>query len=228
MKNNQNNRKQYTHPHVDTLKQARRRQQLAADIAAKGITDEYVLDAISNVPRHLFMPAGMEDNAYIDRAFPIGEGQTISQPYTVAYQTQLLNVQPHDKILEVGTGSAYQAAILAEMGAEVYTIERQKKLYDRNIHFQFLRSFPNLHFCYGDGFKGWPAEAPFDKILITAAPEELPLELTEQLRIGGILVAPVGKHGNQRMIRVTRQQNGQLQEEVFDYFSFVPMLKGKV
>lgn len=228
MKNKQNNRKQYTHPHVDTLKQARRRQQLAADIAAKGITDEYVLDAINSVPRHLFMPVGMEDNAYVDRAFPIGEGQTISQPYTVAYQTQLLNVQPHDKILEVGTGSAYQAAILAEIGAEVYTIERQKIFYDRNMHFQFLRSFSNLHFCYGDGFKGWPAEAPFDKILITAAPEELPLELTEQLRIGGILVAPVGKHGNQRMIRVTRQQHGQLEEEVFDYFTFVPMLKGKV
>ena len=127
MKDKLNNRKQYTHPHVDTLKQARRRQQLAADIAAKGITDENVLDAISNLPRHLFMPNGTEDNAYVDRAFPIGEGQTISQPYTVAYQTQLLNVQPQDKILEVGTGSAYQAAILAEMGAEVYTIERQKR-----------------------------------------------------------------------------------------------------
>jgi protein-L-isoaspartate(D-aspartate) O-methyltransferase len=223
MKDKQNNRKQYTHPHVDTLKMARRRQQLAADIAAKGITDEYVLEAISRVPRHLFMPEGAEGNAYVDRAFPIGEGQTISQPYTVAYQTQLLNVQPHDKILEVGTGSAYQAAILAEMGATVYTIERQKKL-----HFQFLRSFPNLHFCYGDGFNGWPAEAPFDKILVTAAPEKLPLSLIEQLRIGGLLVAPVGKHGNQRMIRVTREENGQLYEEVFDYFSFVPMLQGKV
>jgi protein-L-isoaspartate(D-aspartate) O-methyltransferase len=228
MKDNPNNRKQYTHPHIDTLKLARRRHQLAADIAAKGITDERVLDAISRLPRHLFMPGGMENSAYIDRAFPIGEGQTISQPYTVAYQTQLLNVQPHDKILEVGTGSAYQAAILAEMGAEVFTIERQKKLYDRNTHFQFLRSFPNLHFCYGDGFRGWRAEAPFDKILITAAPEELPLALTRQLRIGGLLVAPVGRHGNQRMMRVTREANGQLYEELFDYFSFVPMLEGKV
>jgi len=228
MKNKPNNRKQYTHPHVDTLKLARRRQQLAANIAAKGITDEQVLVAISRVPRHLFMPEGMESNAYIDRAFPIGEGQTISQPYTVAYQTQLLNVQPHDKIMEVGTGSAYQAAILAEMGAQVYTIERQKIFYDRNLNFPFLKSFPNLHFCYGDGFKGWPAEAPFDKILITAAPEELPVALTEQLRIGGILVAPVGKHGSQRMIRVTREENGRLNEELFDYFSFVPMLKGKV
>jgi protein-L-isoaspartate(D-aspartate) O-methyltransferase len=227
MKSNQNNRKQYTHPNTDTLKQARRRQQLAADMAAKGISDERVLDAISSLPRHLFMPNGMEDQAYVDRAFPIGEGQTISQPYTVAYQTQLLNVGPHDKILEIGTGSAYQAAILAEMGAEVYTIERQKILYERNLHFQFLRSFPNLHFCYGDGFKGWPAEAPFDKILITAAPEELPLALTEQLRIGGLLVAPVGKYGNQRMIRVTRKEDG-FYEELFDYFTFVPMLEGKV
>src|ERR1044072_2273418 len=218
MKDNQNNRKQYTHPNVDTLKQAWRRQQLAADIAAKGITDEYVLDAISSVPRHLFMPEGMEGNAYIDRAFPIGEGQTISQPYTVAYQTQLLNVQPHDKILEVGTGSAYQAAILAEMGAEVYTIERQKIFYDRNMHFQFLRSFPNLHFCYGDGFKGWPAEAPFDKLLITAARERFTMKLSRKLRRGGVLVAPVGKQGNQRRFRVPRQHNGQLQEEVFDYF----------
>ena len=228
MKDKQNNRRQYTHPNRDTLKQARRRQQLAAGIAAKGITDEQVLNAISSVPRHLFMPDGMEDNAYVDRAFPIGEGQTISQPYTVAYQTQLLNIHPHDKILEVGTGSAYQAAILAEMGAEVFTIERQKKLYDRNLHFQFLRSFPNLHFCYGDGFKGWPAEAPFDKILITAAPEELPLALTKQLRTGGLLVAPVGKQDSQRMIRVTVEKNGQLYEEVFDHFSFVPMLEGKV
>lgn len=227
MKDNQDNRRHYTHPYTDTLKQARRRQQLAADIAAKGITDEHVIDAISRLPRHLFMPEGMENNAYVDRAFPIGEGQTISQPYTVAYQTQLLNVHPHDKIMEVGTGSAYQAAILAEMGAEVYTIERQKKLYDRNMNFQFLRSFPNLHFCYGDGFKGWLAEAPFDKILITAAPEELPLALTEQLRIGGLLVAPVGKYGSQRMIRVTREESG-LYEELFDYFTFVPMLEGKV
>jgi protein-L-isoaspartate(D-aspartate) O-methyltransferase len=228
MKDNQNNKRQYTHPHVDTLKLARRRHQLAADIAAKGITDEHVLDAISRVPRHLFMPDGMENSAYIDRPFPIGEGQTISQPYTVAYQTQLLNVQPYDKILEVGTGSAYQAAILAEMGAEVYTIERQKKLYDRNRHFQFLRSFPNLHFCYGDGFRGWRTEAPFDKILITAAPEVLPLALTRQLRIGGLMVAPVGRQGSQRMVRVTREANGQLYEELFDHFSFVPMLEGKV
>lgn len=224
----QSDRKNYPHAYLDTLKFARRRQRLAEDIAAKGISDIHVLDAIAKLPRHLFMPEGEENMAYVDRAFPIGEGQTISQPYTVAYQTQLLQVQPHDKIMEVGTGSAYQAAILAVMGAEVYTIERQKKLYDRNRNFNFLKNFPNLHFCYGDGFKGWPAEAPFDKILITAAPEELPIELIEQLRFGGLLVAPVGRQGNQRMIRVTREANGQLKKELFDHFSFVPMLEGKV
>lgn len=228
MNDRQNDRKDYPHAFVDTLKMARRRQQLAADIAAKGISDTHVLDAIGRLPRHLFMPQGMENMAYVDRAFPIGEGQTISQPYTVAYQTQLLQVQPGDKIMEVGTGSAYQAAILATMGAQVYTIERQKKLYDRNRRFAFLRNFPNLHFCYGDGFKGWWAEAPFDKILITAAPEELPLDLMKQLRVGGLLVAPVGKEGFQRMKRVTRQANGQLTVEVFDFFSFVPMLTGRV
>jgi protein-L-isoaspartate(D-aspartate) O-methyltransferase len=228
MKEKQYDRKDYPHAFVDTLKMARRRLQLAADIAAKGISDPHVLDAIGQLPRHLFMPDGMHHMAYIDRAFPIGEGQTISQPYTVAYQTQLLQVQPGDKIMEVGTGSAYQAAILATMGAQVYTIERQKKLYDRNRRFLFLRNFPNLHFCYGDGFKGWPAEAPFDKILITAAPEELPLALTAQLRLGGLLVAPVGKQGFQRMKRVTRERNGELKVEVFDFFTFVPMLEGKV
>jgi protein-L-isoaspartate(D-aspartate) O-methyltransferase len=228
MKDKNHDRKDYPHGYVDTLKQARRRQQLTEDIAFKGISDRWVLEAISQLPRHLFMPAGMEDEAYVDRAFPIGEGQTISQPYTVAYQTQLLQVRPRDKVMEVGTGSAYQAAILAIMGAEVYTIERQKKLYDRNRNFNFLKNFPNLHFCYGDGFKGWPAEAPFDKILITAAPEEIPLALTEQLHVGGLLVAPVGKAGSQRMIRVTREAGGQLKKEVFDHFSFVPMLEGKV
>ena len=228
MNDRQHNRKDYLHGYVDTLRQARRRQQLADNIANKGISDERVLEAISQLPRHLFMPEGMENMAYVDRAFPIGEGQTISQPYTVAYQTELLQVQPGDKILEVGTGSAYQAAILAVMGAEVYTIERQKKLYDRIRNFNFLTNFPNLHFCYGDGFRGWPAEAPFDKILITAAPEEVPLVLIEQLRVGGLLVAPVGLQGSQRMIRVTREAGRHFREEVFDHFSFVPMLEGRV
>ena len=212
---------------VDSLQQQQLRQHLVADLVSQGITDSRLLKALYEVPRHLFMPPHLQDKAYIDKAFPIGEGQTISQPYTVAYQTSLLEVEPGDKILEIGTGSAYQAAILAEMGAVVYTIERQKKLYERNRHFVFLQRYANLHCCYGDGYKGWPAEAPFDKILITAAPPGIPEALGDQLRTGGYMVAPVGPPGLQRMLRLTKQPNGELEEEVFDKFSFVPMLKGK-
>jgi protein-L-isoaspartate(D-aspartate) O-methyltransferase len=211
----------------DSEHQVKQRTALIDSIIAKGIDDERVLKAIKNVPRHLFMPADMQDKAYIDKAFPIGEGQTISQPFTVAYQTELLAVEPGQKILEVGTGSAYQAAVLAEMGADVYTIERKKKLFDRNSRFAYLKRYPHLHFCYGDGYLGWPAEAPFDRILITAAPESVPENLVQQLRTGGYLVAPVGPPGWQRMIRITPQSNGEYTEEVFDKFSFVPMLPGK-
>jgi protein-L-isoaspartate(D-aspartate) O-methyltransferase len=211
----------------DSEHQVKQRTALIDSIIAKGIDDERVLQAIKNVPRHLFMPADMQDKAYIDKAFPIGEGQTISQPFTVAYQTELLAVEPGQKILEVGTGSAYQAAVLAEMGADVYTIERKKKLFDRNSRFAYLKRYPHLHFCYGDGYLGWPAEAPFDRILITAAPESVPENLVQQLRTGGYLVAPVGPPGWQRMIRITPQSNGEYTEEVFDKFSFVPMLPGK-
>ncbi|MGN6436279.1 MAG: protein-L-isoaspartate(D-aspartate) O-methyltransferase [Agriterribacter sp.] len=228
MERHPTNRRDPLHHYYDSEKQVRLRQRLTADIAAKGISDERVLDAIRTLPRHLFMPSNMADKAYEDKAFPIGEGQTISQPYTVAYQTQLLQVQPGNKVLEVGTGSAYQAAILAVMGAEVYTIERQKKLYERNLKFSFLKTLPSLHCSYGDGFSGWPSEAPFDRILITAAPEQLPPALVAQLREGGLLVAPVGRLGLQRMVRVTKKAGGELQEEVFDYFAFVPMLKGRV
>jgi protein-L-isoaspartate(D-aspartate) O-methyltransferase len=211
----------------DSEQQVKQRTALVDSIITKGIDDERVLQAIKNVPRHLFMPADMQDKAYIDKAFPIGEGQTISQPFTVAYQTELLAVEPGLKILEVGTGSAYQAAVLAEMGAEVYTIERKKKLFDRNSRFAYLKRYPHLHFCYGDGYLGWPAEAPFDRILITAAPESVPENLVQQLRTGGYLVAPVGPPGLQRMTRITRQSKGEFTEEVFDKFSFVPMLPGK-
>jgi protein-L-isoaspartate(D-aspartate) O-methyltransferase len=214
-------------PYHDSEHQVKQRTALIDSIIAKGIDDERVLQAIKNVPRHLFMPADMQDKAYIDKAFPIGEGQTISQPFTVAYQTELLAVEPGQKILEVGTGSAYQAAVLAEMGADVYTIERKKKLFDRNSRFTYLKRYPHLHFCYGDGYLGWPAEAPFDRILITAAPESVPENLVQQLRTGGYLVAPVGPPGWQRMIRITPQSNGEYTEEVFDKFSFVPMLPGK-
>lgn len=227
MKNKATNKPAVTE-YADTKAQVLQRQALVANIAANGITDVNVLTAIGKLPRQFFMPAGMQADAYTDRAFPIGEGQTISQPYTVAYQTQLLRVHPGDKILEVGTGSAYQAAVLAMMGAIVYTIERQKKLYNRATHFSYLQTLPGLHFCYGDGFEGWPAEAPFDKVLVTAAPNAVPPALTAQLRPGGTLVAPVGLKGLQRMIRITKGEDGQLTEELFEQFSFVPMLRGKV
>jgi protein-L-isoaspartate(D-aspartate) O-methyltransferase len=196
-------------------------------IREKGITDERVLNAINNVPRHFFLDSAFDETAYADRAFPIGEGQTISQPYTVAYQSQLLEVKPFDKILEIGTGSAYQAVVLALMGAQVYTIERQKKLFELNKKFDYLKKFPGIKFFYGDGFDGLPTYGPFDKILITAAAPEVPPKLIEQLKPNGMMVLPVGIGEVQRMMRITKLESGALKEEVFDRFSFVPMLEGK-
>jgi protein-L-isoaspartate(D-aspartate) O-methyltransferase len=193
----------------------------------KGITDEFVLRAIYDIPREFFMPRQLQYKAYEDKAFPIGEGQTISQPYTVAYQTQLLHVEALDKILEIGTGSAYQAVILCAMGAIVYTIERQKKLYDKLSAFLYLKNFRNLFRFYGDGFKGLPDFAPFDKILITAGAPYIPPTLTDQLATGGLMVLPINADGSQQMIRVTKLPDGNLEKEYFDFFSFVPMLKGK-
>ena len=165
--------------------------------------------------------------AYEDRAFPIGEGQTISQPYTVAYQTQLLQVKPFEKILEIGTGSGYQACVLAKLGAQVYTIERQKKLVDSNKEFSYLKKFPNIKFFYGDGYEGLPTFAPFDKILITAAAPDIPKKLLDQLKPGGMMVLPVGSGEVQQMKRVTKLDHGAIKEEVFDHFSFVPMVEWK-
>jgi len=203
------------------------RKKLVDQIREKGITDEAVLAAIMNVPRHFFLDSAFEKQAYEDRAFPIGEDQTISQPYTVAYQTQLLQIKPFEKILEVGTGSAYQASVLAELKAKVYSIERQKKLYDTNKNFQFLKKYPTLRMFYGDGFEGLPTYAPFDKILITAAAPYVPEKLLEQLKPGGWMVLPLDEGETQRMHRITKQVDGSLIEEKFDEFSFVPMLVGK-
>jgi protein-L-isoaspartate(D-aspartate) O-methyltransferase len=215
-------------PTVDTIEYQLKRQELVEELRKKGIHDQKVLGAISNIPRHFFMDEEQWQSAYIDKAFPIGEGQTISQPYTVAYQTQLLDIEVLDKVLEIGTGSGYQAAVLAEMGAKVYTIERIKNLFDRNRHFDYLRQYKNIQFFYGDGYDGLPHYAPFDKILITAAAPEIPPQLIDQLRIGGILVMPFGEPGTvQRMMRFTKAENGGLDKELFDLFSFVPMLKGK-
>jgi len=211
----------------DTYQHRGMRRQLVNTIKEKGITDDNVLGAISRIPRHFFLDSAFDKIAYEDRAFPIGEGQTISQPYTVAYQSQLLEVKPFDKVLEIGTGSVYQATVLAEMGGIVYTIERQKKLYQHNQNFIFKAKYPNIKFFYGDGFEGLPTYAPFDKIIITAAAPFIPPNLIEQLKKGGKMVIPVDADKHQKMIRVTKDFDGLVREEEFDSFSFVPMLTGK-
>lgn len=214
-------------PTEDTYRHKGLRKKLVEGIRAKGITDQKVLAAINKIPRHFFLDSAFDDVAYEDRAFPIGEEQTISQPYTVAYQTQLLEIKPFDKVLEIGSGSAYQASVLAEMGAQVYTIERQKKLFEATKHFQYLKKYPSIKFFYGDGYDGLPTYAPFDKIIITAAAPDIPQKLIDQLKPGGMMVLPVGSGDVQQMMRITTLQNGALKEEVFDRFSFVPMVEGR-
>src|SRR6201999_520678 len=211
----------------DTYRHKGLRRQLVEVVRQKGITDERVLHAILHIPRHFFMDSALDKIAYEDRAFPIGEEQTISQPYTVAYQTQLLEVKPFDKVLEIGTGSAYQACVLAEMGAQVYTIERQKKLFDTNKQFAYLKKYPALKFFYGDGYEGLPTYAPFDKVIVTAAAPFIPPKLIDQLKPGGRMVIPVGEGNVQRMLRLTKQTDGSVSEESFDNFSFVPMMEGR-
>jgi protein-L-isoaspartate(D-aspartate) O-methyltransferase len=203
------------------------RKRLVEVVKGKGISDEKVLAAIEKIPRHFFLDSAFDDVAYEDKAFPIGEKQTISQPYTVAYQTQLLEIKPFDKVLEIGTGSAYQATVLAELGAQVYTIERQKKLFESNKEFSYLKKYPNIKFFYGDGYEGLPTYAPFDKVLITAAAPHIPVKLITQMKVGGMMVIPVGSGEVQTMKRLIKQQDGSLKEEVYDRFSFVPMLGGK-
>ena len=211
----------------DTYRHKGLRKKLIDSIRDKGITDENVLEAMMNIPRHYFMDTALEHISYQDRAFPIGEGQTISQPYTVAYQTQLLEVKPYEKILEIGTGSAYQAMVLAEMGASVFTIERQKKLYEQNKSFILKSKYPGIKFFYGDGFEGLPTYGPFDKIIITAAAPFIPPKLIEQLKTGGKMVIPLDDNGVQKMMRITKNEDGTLEKETFSNFSFVPMLKGR-
>ena len=211
----------------DTYRHKGLRKKLIESIRAKGITDERVLEAMMNIPRHYFLDTALEHIAYQDRAFPIGEGQTISQPYTVAYQTQLLQIEKYDKVLEIGTGSVYQATVLAEMGVTVFTIERQKKLFDLTKNFVLRSKYPNIKFFYGDGFEGLPTYAPFDKVLITAAAPFIPPKLVEQLKVGGKMVIPLDENGIQKMLRLTKMEDGSMEEERFSDFSFVPMLKGK-
>lgn len=213
---------------IDTYQHKGLRKKLIDLLREKGITDERVLDAMNSIPRHFFLDSAFDKIAYEDRAFPITAGQTISQPYTVAYQTQLLQVKPNEKVLEIGTGSVYQATVLAVLGARVFTIERQKALFDFRVkHYPFPNQYPNLKFFYGDGFEGLPTYAPFDKIIITAAAPFIPPKLLQQLKPGGMMVIPVDEGDNQRMQRITKLADGSTTEENFEEFSFVPMLAGK-
>jgi len=214
-------------PTEDTYRHKGLRKKLVDIVRGKGITNEDVLNAINTIPRHFFLDSAFDKRAYEDKAFPIGEGQTISQPYTVAYQSQLLEVKPFMKVLEIGTGSAYQAVVLAEMGVQVFTIERQRKLFDNNKKFDFLKKYKFLKTFYGDGYDGLPTYGPFDRVIITAAAPEIPQKLIEQLKPGGMMVIPLGAGDLQQMMRITKLENGSLKEEVFDYFSFVPMIYGK-
>src|SRR5918997_3443645 len=204
----------------DTYQHKGLRKQLVDQLRQRGISDERVLEAINNIPRHYFLDSAFDKVAYEDKAFPIAEGQTISQPYTVAYQTQLLEIKPNEKILEIGTGSGYQAMVLAEMGAKVFTIERQKKLFDEHRQFILRKQYPNIKYFYGDGYEGLPTFSPFDKIIVTAAAPYIPPKLIEQLKTGGKMVIPVGEGGIQRMLRITRNTDRTTLEESFDTFSF--------
>ncbi len=210
----------------DTFRHKGLRRKLVDELRSKGISDEQVLEAIGKVPRHLFMDSSFINFSYKDQAFPIGAGQTISQPYTVAIQTSLLQVKPREKILEVGTGSGYQAAILVELGARVFTIERQKELY-----LKVQEILPKMgyvpRFFYGDGFEGLPSYGPFDKILITAGAPEIPDALPGQLVVGGRLVAPVGSTSHQIMTVVDKKGENEYEKSEHGSFVFVPLLKGK-
>ncbi len=210
----------------DTYRHKGLRRLLVEEIRKKGISDEAVLEAIGKVPRHAFMDSGFINFSYKDSAFPIGAGQTISQPYTVAFQTQLLEVKPHEKILEIGTGSGYQAAVLFELDANVYTIERQRQLYIKSQQLLHQLGY-KMHFFYGDGYAGLPAYAPFDKILVTAGATDIPEALVQQLKVGGRMVIPVGNNETQEMILVVKKSETETDVTHHGAFAFVPFLKGK-
>lgn len=212
---------------VDNYRHKGMRKKLVNIIRQKGITDERILEAIGNIPRHLFLDSSFLEFAYEDKPFPIGSGQTISQPYTVAFQTELMDVKKGQKILEIGTGSGYQACVLSELGAKVYSIERQRKLYQKTKEFLPKLGYRQVKLFYGDGYKGVPAFAPYDGILITAAAPEVPEKLIEQLKPNGIIVIPLGDGDVQTMMRITKNANGELSEERFGGFRFVPLLKNK-
>ncbi len=210
----------------DTYRHKGLRRQLIDELKAKGIKDEKVLEAMSSLPRHFFLDTAFEEWAYMDKAFPIGNDQTISQPYTVAYMTTLLAVKQGENILEIGTGSGYQAAILALLGAKVYTVERQEHLYKRTKRLLERLDLSNIKCFFKDGTNGLPEYAPFHKIIVTAGIPAVPEALRQQLAIGGILIIPVGKDEGQRMLKIVRHNTNEFETIENDTFRFVPFLKG--
>lgn len=202
------------------------RARLVRDLQDKGISDERVLAALEVVPRHYFVDSAFADLAYQDQALPIGCDQTISQPYTVAFQTQLLEVKKRVRVLEIGTGSGYQAAILGALGARVFTVERQRELYEKASALLMEMKFTNVRCFWGDGYKGLPEFAPYDKVLVTAGAERVPQTLLDQLKVGGFLVIPVGRK-TQKMLRFTRTAETEFAKETFGTFRFVPFVEGK-
>ena len=210
----------------DSYRHKGMRRQLVKVVASKGIQDERVLGAIGKIPRHFFFENALVEHAYEDKAFPIGAGQTISQPYTVAFQSELLNIKPGDKVLEIGTGSGYQCIVLLELGAEVFTIEYQKELYERTRRFLPQMGY-KAQFFHGDGSKGLSRFAPYDKIIVTAGAPSVPDSLIDQLKMGGKLVIPVGNSKTQQMLRITKVSPTKVESETFHNFKFVPLLGDK-
>lgn len=209
--------------YVDNYREQGARKKLVDELRKKGIEDENVLRAIGKVPRHFFFDETFWNQAYKDIAFPIGEGQTISQPYTVAYQTELLHIKKGDKVLEIGTGSGYQACVLVDVGAKVFTIERQEKLYERTRNL-LPRMGYKMHFFLGDGSKGIASHAPYDKIIVTAGAPTVPEILLGQLKIGGTLVIPVGDEKSQQMVTILKIGENDYERHVLDTFRFVPLV----
>ena len=201
------------------------RKKLVEGLKIKGIRDEKVLAAIGRVPRQLFMESSFLSFAYKDQAFPIGAGQTISQPFTVAFQTWLLQVEKNDRILEIGTGSGYQAAVLCEMGIDLYSIERQSELYKKCSQMLPSMGYAKINLFLGDGYEGLPESAPFDAVLVTAGAEEIPAKLLLQIKIGGVMVVPIGSKV-QIMTRIRRLNEEEFEQEEFGECAFVPMLNG--
>jgi len=211
---------------IDSFKHKGLRNQLVKSLSGKGITNNRILDAINNIPRHLFIDSGFVDHAYQDKAFPIGSGQTISQPFTVAFQTNLLDIKKGDKILEVGTGSGYQTALLCELGAEVYSIERQKKLFKKTSLFLPKIGYFPKKLIFGDGYIGFDKQAPYDSIIVTAGAPFIPKMLLNQLKTNGNLVIPVGE-SSQTMTLITKLEEDKFKKTEYGEFNFVPLLKNK-